>query len=175
MLPRHDLSVDDIYSEIFAALSEPVRIRIIRMIAETDELACTRLDETLPISKSTISYHIKVLHHAGLISVRKDGRYYHYRLKRDVLHDYLPGISGPARECRTSGACCQGPRARRNAHPLPHRANRRARTAPPQLSRTRGAAAVRCRSRAASFRALVARQEDGHMSSEHRAMADGRP
>lgn len=92
MLPSHDLSVDDIYSEIFAALSEPVRIRIIRMIAETDELACTRLDETLPISKSTISYHIKVLHHAGLISVRKDGRYYHYRLKRDVLLRYLPGF-----------------------------------------------------------------------------------
>jgi hypothetical protein len=46
MLPSHDLSVDDIYSEIFAALSEPVRIRMVRMIAEADELACTRLAET---------------------------------------------------------------------------------------------------------------------------------
>jgi ArsR family transcriptional regulator len=130
MLPRHDLSIDDIYSEIFAALSEPVRIRIIRMIAETDELACTRLDETLPISKSTISYHIKVLHHAGLISVRKDGRYYHYRLKRDVLHGYLPGFldqlvspepaqpaaRGRVRAVRTPAAAPRKARARTAPH-----------------------------------------------------------
>src|SRR5689334_21170447 len=88
----NDPGLDITYSQIFGALSEPLRIRIIRMIVETDELACTRLEQTLPISKSTISYHVKVLYHAGLISVRKDGRYYHYRLKRDVFKHYLPGF-----------------------------------------------------------------------------------
>jgi len=62
------------------------------MIAETDELPCTRLDDALPISKSTISYHIKVLYHAGLISVRKDGRFYHYRLRREAFGTFLPGF-----------------------------------------------------------------------------------
>jgi DNA-binding transcriptional ArsR family regulator len=123
MLPRHELSVDDVYSEIFAALSEPVRIRIIRMIAETDELACTRLDETLPISKSTISYHIKVLHHAGLISVRKDGRYYHYRLKAEVLQRYLPGFT---EQLVSAGGAESTTRARVRATRAPAAAPRKA-------------------------------------------------
>ncbi len=80
------------YAEIFNALSEPVRIEIVAMIAATDELACTVLDDTLPISKSTISYHIKILRHAGLISVRKDGRYYFYSLCRDVFDHYVDGF-----------------------------------------------------------------------------------
>jgi len=80
------------YAEIFSALSEPVRIEIVGMIAATDELACTVLDDTLPISKSTISYHIKILYHAGLISVRKEGRYYFYKLRREVFDQYVDGF-----------------------------------------------------------------------------------
>jgi len=80
------------YAEIFSALSEPIRIEIVGMIAGADELACTVLDETLPISKSTISYHIKILYHAGLIHVRKDGRYYFYRLRREVFDQYVDGF-----------------------------------------------------------------------------------
>jgi DNA-binding transcriptional ArsR family regulator len=82
------------YAEIFTALSEPIRIEIVGMVAATDELACTVLDETLPISKSTISYHIKILHHAGLITVRKDGRYYFYKLRREVFEQYVEGFLG---------------------------------------------------------------------------------
>ncbi len=81
---------DTQYAQIFDALSEPIRMRIVRQIASADELACTTLDETLPVSKSTISYHVKILSHAHLISVRKDGRYYHYRLRNEVFDHYLP-------------------------------------------------------------------------------------
>jgi DNA-binding transcriptional ArsR family regulator len=92
MQPSHQATLEEAYSQIFAALSEPVRIRIIRMIAATDELPCIRLDDALTISKSTISYHIKVLHHAGLISVRKDGRFYHYRVRREAFGKLVPGF-----------------------------------------------------------------------------------
>jgi Helix-turn-helix domain len=54
-------------------------------MAATDELACTTLEKTLPVTKSTISYHIKALVHAHLIHVRKQGRYYFYTLRRDML------------------------------------------------------------------------------------------
>lgn len=89
---RMPSQTESTYAEIFSALSEPVRIEIVGMIAATDELACTTLDDTLPISKSTISYHIKILYHAGLISVRKEGRYYFYQLKRDVFDQYVDGF-----------------------------------------------------------------------------------
>lgn len=82
----------DRYAAIFGALSEPIRLDILLRIAGRDELACTILDDTLPISKSTISYHIKILYQAGLIEVRKDGRHYFYRVRNDLLATYAPGL-----------------------------------------------------------------------------------
>ena len=57
--------------EIFKALSDPIRWNIIVQMASVDELACVALEDTLPISKPTISYHTKILYQAGLINVRK--------------------------------------------------------------------------------------------------------
>src|SRR5580704_13886945 len=79
-------------TEIFKALSDPVRWSIIVQMASVDELACITLEDTLPVSKPTISYHTKILHHAGLISVRKSGRNYYYSLRRDVLNKLLDDL-----------------------------------------------------------------------------------
>ena len=61
-------------------------------MASVDELACMTLEDTLPVSKPTISYHTKILYHAGLITVRKSGRNYYYSLRRDVLGDLLSDL-----------------------------------------------------------------------------------
>lgn len=90
--------------EIFRALGEPLRLEIVRRMSAVDELPCTVLEAELPISKSTISYHMKLLYNAGLIDIRKDGRYYHYRLRRDLMNHYVqrflddvaPGLEVPA-------------------------------------------------------------------------------
>src|ERR1700691_5773161 len=79
-------------TEIFKALSDPVRWNIIVQMAQVDELACITLEDTLPVSKPTISYHTKILYHAGLITVRKSGRNYYYSLRRDVLGDLLSDL-----------------------------------------------------------------------------------
>jgi DNA-binding transcriptional ArsR family regulator len=79
-------------TEIFKALSDPIRWNIIVQMASVDELACVTLEDTLPVSKPTISYHTKILYHAGLISVRKSGRNYYYSLRRDVLHKLLDDL-----------------------------------------------------------------------------------
>ena len=102
--------------EIFKALSDPIRWNIIVQMASVDELACVMLEDTLPVTKPTISYHTKILYQAGLINVRKSGRNYFYSLRREVLHKLLddlwelaptprsamrgedgPAVSGPAR------------------------------------------------------------------------------
>ena len=104
-------------TEIFKALSDPIRWDIVLQMASVDELACVTLEDTLPVSKPTISYHIKTLYQAGLINVRKSGRNYFYSLRREVLHELLddlwelvptqrsavreedgPAVSGPARD-----------------------------------------------------------------------------
>lgn len=79
-------------TEVFKALGDPIRWSIVTQMAAVDELACLTLEDTLPVSKPTISYHTKILQHAGLIDVRKEGRNYFYTLRRDVLHEVLDNL-----------------------------------------------------------------------------------
>ncbi|MEV6162535.1 metalloregulator ArsR/SmtB family transcription factor [Streptomyces sp. NPDC052052] len=75
-------------TEVFKALSDPMRWKIVQeLAAEEGEYACSLLEETVPVSKPTISYHTKLLAQAGLIETRKRGRKYYYVLRRDVLHE----------------------------------------------------------------------------------------
>jgi DNA-binding transcriptional ArsR family regulator len=80
-------------TEIFKALGDPIRWSIVTQMASVAELACLTLEGSLPVSKPTISYHTKILHQAGLISVRKEGRNYFYSLRREVLHEVLDSLS----------------------------------------------------------------------------------
>jgi DNA-binding transcriptional ArsR family regulator len=88
-------------TEVFKALSDPIRWNIVQQVARQDEFACSILEETLPVSKPTISYHTKVLIQAGVIAVHKRGRNYFYSLRRDVLRKVIdevlslsPGLGG---------------------------------------------------------------------------------
>lgn len=87
-------SLRQMYLDIFAALSEPIRLQILLLIASADaeEYHCTSLEQSLPVGKSTISYHVKILSQAGLVSVRREGRLFRYRARRDVLDFFIPGL-----------------------------------------------------------------------------------
>lgn len=85
------------YVDIFRALSEPLRVEIISLFVD-DHCACTVLEQKLPVSKSTISYHVKILNQAGLVDVRKDGRFYHYDLRPDVFEFFVPGFRARLRD-----------------------------------------------------------------------------
>ncbi len=74
------------------AVGDPTRLRILKLIGSASEYPCTELERQLPVSKSTISHHIKILSHAGLVGVRREGKYFHYTLRRDVLENYLPSM-----------------------------------------------------------------------------------
>jgi DNA-binding transcriptional ArsR family regulator len=117
-------------TEIFKALSDPVRWSIIAQMAAVDELACVTLEDTLTVSKPTISYHTKILYHAGLISVRKSGRNYYYSLRRDVLHKLLDDLWELAPTPRPvmreeDGHVAMGRRQKRDAHALSDPARKR--------------------------------------------------
>jgi ArsR family transcriptional regulator, arsenate/arsenite/antimonite-responsive transcriptional repressor len=87
-------STTDQFVTVFAALSEPIRVRMLQMMAQQGEndLPCTALDEELPIAKSTISYHVQILRRAGLIGVRKAGRNYFYQLRNETFDTFAPGF-----------------------------------------------------------------------------------
>jgi ArsR family transcriptional regulator len=78
--------------EILKALADPIRLKIMSRIVSSRELACTTLELELPISKSTISYHMRILHSAELIDIRKEGKFYHYTARREVMDEVMPGL-----------------------------------------------------------------------------------
>src|ERR671934_1304735 len=78
---------------IFAALSDPTRMEMLEMIVEQGEVGCAEFDEHFPLSKSTISYHTKLLNAAGLIETRREGRFFYYRPKLEELVEQFPGLA----------------------------------------------------------------------------------
>ncbi len=59
----------------FAALSDPVRLRLLSLIAAAGEICSCELLEPLAKSQPTISHHTRVLSEAGLITGEKRGRW----------------------------------------------------------------------------------------------------
>jgi ArsR family transcriptional regulator len=55
------------------ALGHPVRLAIVRALAEQSCCCCADVCSRLPLAQSTVSQHLKVLKDAGLISFRRDG------------------------------------------------------------------------------------------------------
>ena len=103
-------------TEVFKALGDPIRWNIVQQMAQQEELACSLLEDTLPVSKPTISYHTKILTQAGLIEVHKRGRNYFYSLRRDVLQgviDELWALSPSPRLVGNEGDTSSAPRLAR--------------------------------------------------------------
>jgi len=64
---------------IAKALSDENRVRILRLL-DDGELCVCQIIEMLRLAPSTISEHMAVLHRAGLVEARKEGRWIYYRL-----------------------------------------------------------------------------------------------
>lgn len=62
-------------SQSFAALADPVRLRLFNLIAQAGEICSCDLVEPLQKSQPTISHHTKILVEAGLIEGEKRGRW----------------------------------------------------------------------------------------------------
>jgi DNA-binding transcriptional ArsR family regulator len=77
-------------SGLMAALSDPVRVEIVRGLAACGEAACGTFD--LGVSKATRSHHLRVLREAGVTRTRADGTRRIISLRRDDLDARFPGL-----------------------------------------------------------------------------------
>ena len=80
---------------LFLALADKTRLRILNLMGE-DEISVGYLVEVLGESQPKISRHLAYLRNAGLVSVRRDGKWMHYRIKEaenslaaEVIDDLL--------------------------------------------------------------------------------------
>lgn len=73
---------------LFKALADSNRLQIMEQLRGGEKCACVLLEE-LNISQPTLSHHMKILVDAGLIDYRKDGKWMHYSLRKDVKNYIL--------------------------------------------------------------------------------------
>lgn len=83
---------------LLTAVADPVRWTVLQRLAESEACVCN-LQEHIPIASNLLSYHLKVLRDAGLVTTTRRGRWIDYSLADgalDRLAAALPG-AGPAR------------------------------------------------------------------------------
>lgn len=74
-------------AQIFSALSDPARLRMLSLIASEIEVCSCALEEPLNKSQPTISHHTRILAEAGLIVGEKRGRWMWWRAAPGRLND----------------------------------------------------------------------------------------
>ena len=94
-------------ARLFHALSDPTRIRIVELLRHGERCVCD-LTEAADAAQSRLSFHLKVLKNAGLVSDRREGRWIYYELRREALDSIksvLASFEPHAPSARRRGCC----------------------------------------------------------------------
>jgi ArsR family transcriptional regulator len=86
--PGQSRLTDKEFELIAKALADPRRMQVLEVIGGQRECSCQRLREEFPVTKATISHHIKELIRAGLIEAHRDGQFLHCEIRRETLEAY---------------------------------------------------------------------------------------
>ena len=86
----------DRVAPMLKALAEPVRLRLLSLVAAHagSEACVCELTDAFDLSQPTISHHLKVLHDVGLLSRSKRGVWVYYAVRREALADLGALIGG---------------------------------------------------------------------------------
>ena len=79
----------------FKALADPTRVRLIRYLAESSTgTACAcHLPQALGITQPTLSFHMRKLHDAGLVTREKRGRWGHWSIHPEAMRELTSFLS----------------------------------------------------------------------------------
>jgi ArsR family transcriptional regulator len=80
-----DAAAAERIAPLFKALGDPVRLRLMSMIASTDEVCVCDLTVPFDVSAPTVSHHLRVLREVGLVSAERRGTWVYYRARPDVV------------------------------------------------------------------------------------------
>ncbi len=74
---------------IFKALSEPMRVELLKMINTKEKMCVCELVDSFDISQSKLSYHLKMLLEANLLLLHPHGKWNFYSVHRELLNNIL--------------------------------------------------------------------------------------
>lgn len=94
-MPSQKVEIDDQQLALISkALADPKRFQILQNIAEASEApTCSCVRDWTGLAPATISHHLKELDAAGLIQVKRSGKYAHLTFRRDIWDAYLRRLS----------------------------------------------------------------------------------
>jgi ArsR family transcriptional regulator len=92
-------------ARVFAALADPVRLRLMSLVADAGEICSCDLEAPLAKSQPTISHHTKVLADVGLVVGEKRGRWVWWRIVPERVAAVRAALDGEReRVSRGAGA-----------------------------------------------------------------------
>ena len=97
------------FIEALSVLSEEVRFRILSLIASKGELAAKDILEKFDFTQPTLSHHMACLAEAGLVNVKRKGRFAYYSVNKDMIDLVSSGIASlknPSVCTFNSHRCC---------------------------------------------------------------------
>jgi ArsR family transcriptional regulator len=74
-----------VVAPMFKALGDPVRLRLMSMIASTAEACVCDLTDAFDVSGPTISHHLRVLREAGLVDCQRRGTWVYYWVRPEAV------------------------------------------------------------------------------------------
>ncbi len=86
---------------IVKLLGDPLRARIVGLLAREQLCTCHLIDET-GARQPTISHHLRVLREAGFVAAEPRGRFTYYRLRPDRVREVAEGLTGLADRAETA-------------------------------------------------------------------------
>lgn len=94
-------------AELFHALSDQIRVDVVGLLLDGERCVC-ELMEDLDLAQSRLSWHLKTLSDAGIITGRREGRWNYYSLNKEALSeakDLLDGLK-PTKRTSARANCC---------------------------------------------------------------------
>jgi len=86
----------------FQAVSDDTRLRLVRRLASGEECVCD-LQDMLGAGQSRLSFHLRKLKDAGIVSDRREGRWVFYSLVPAALDEMVEFIGAVRREAESNG------------------------------------------------------------------------
>ena len=87
------------YTDIFKALSDPTRLKLIKLLGNCSPGVCgggplcvNALSQRLGVTQSAVSQHLRILKHAGLVRGERHGSFMHYSLDPDGVSKCQAGL-----------------------------------------------------------------------------------
>lgn len=86
---------------LLRALAEPIRLQVMQALSSGERCVCD-LTAELGLPQPKLSFHLKVMKDAGLITARQQGRCVYYRLQPEVLRSLRDWLSKLTQHCQNS-------------------------------------------------------------------------